>query len=716
MADMGVSETAATLDAPGGLIHVRVAILWVAFVVIGATACDIFDRVEWVLVLAPTLPALSVSVLLQRPSLIRASVAFASAVISCAVAIIIVGGTVGDLPDALTSGFQGLLSTEWPSPTRPDLIGTVVFVLAAATALSVELAVRRRAHLLPLVPLLGSYVAVIALSAPLGAHWTSTVALGVLAASFALLRNSGALRDRLVLLRGERQLGPMLLMVALMAGGLTIPLSLTARADPRRNEPPAQTAPILDPIEATLALRDLDPAVDLHVVAPNDDNNVPRRWRTAALSDYDGDRWRPALTVRPIGPTLGDASGPTIAADVSFLDDDLSLVPLPGPPVSVDAEIETDAERTIVRLVERPEPGDRVSIVAEPSPAPDEVAPSGVASRVVGDDVANLTELAQALAGPGTAIDQLSGLASTMRNDFVLDNGVQGGGLQRAFIELFLRDTRRGNIEQFVTSYVLLARALGYDARVATGYVMANSEVGADRLVLSSADATIWPEVRLTDGRWTTFDPVPETEATDTAPPPPEPQTQTPAAPQPPIPPPPDPDNEAAPRDESVADEASGALSAVVTWAVRAAAGLAVLLLPFVVTAGLILITKRRRRRRRLTAGTVADRIRGAWANATDVLVDAGMSIGRSATDAQIAGRGEPLVADAARDLHRLAALSSAATYGSPDQPAFLADDAGRCLESVEGSLIAGRTRLQRMWWRLSVRSLRAATRSPVTG
>ncbi|NTU51383.1 MAG: transglutaminase domain-containing protein, partial [Candidatus Aminicenantes bacterium] len=43
---------------------------------------------------------------------------------------------------------------------------------------------------------------------------------------------------------------------------------------------------------------------------------------------------------------------------------------------------------------------------------------------------------------------------------------VQGGGLERALIDRFLRDTQRGTSEQFATSFVLLARSLGIEARL----------------------------------------------------------------------------------------------------------------------------------------------------------------------------------------------------------------------------------------------------------
>ncbi len=181
-----------------------------------------------------------------------------------------------------------------------------------------------------------------------------------------MLRNDGTLHDRMVLLRGERRIVALLLIGGAVVALITFPVSLTARADPRRNDPAQQTAPLLDPIEATLALRALDPPIDLHRVTPDDGVALPVRWRTAALSNFDGRRWSPALTLRPIGSTLGPVTGPVVSADVEFLDDNLTLVPLPGAPVSVDAAVETDPDRTVVRLAEPPDPGDQVGDRGKP--------------------------------------------------------------------------------------------------------------------------------------------------------------------------------------------------------------------------------------------------------------------------------------------------------------------------------------------------------------
>ncbi len=691
-----------------GLTRTRIALITVAYVAVGAGACRIFDQVEWTLLTAPLLPSVTSLWTARRPSLVRVGGAVVAVLASTAIAVIVAGGGLGDVGGAI-SGFQGLLSTEWPSPLDPELVATVTLTLAAATALSAELCLHRRFHLLPLLPLLTVEIASIALSAPAGTGWVSVVVVAVTATTFAVLRDDGGLRERLVLLRGERSVLPFLGIVGVLVIVLAIPLSLTARADPRREDPPQRTAPILDPIEATLALRGLDPPQDLHVVTANADEVLPGRWRTAALSEYNGDRWVPELTLRPIGRTLGTAPDPVVDVDISFLDDDLTLLPLPGPPISVDAAVETDVDRTVVRLAERPEPGDTVGVVAGVAPT---ASLAGPAVRVIDDDVSTLVTLAEQLAGDGTIREQLTTLEATMRDEFQLDNGVQGGGLQRAFIDIFLRDTQRGNLEQFVTGFVLLARALGVDARVATGFVTEPTAGGT--LPLSSADATIWPEVGLEDGTWIAYDPVPEEEVTDAAPPPPRPQTQTPAAPQPPVDPPPDPETETEPPPETAESEESSTLSTALTWGVRGVAGLTLVLLPFVVAAAVIVGLKYRRRRRRLRAASAPERIRGAWATATDGLVDAGVSISVAATDNEIAAHGETVAADSRSDLHRLATLSSTATFGTLTHPELMAEDATRCLRSVERSITSGRTRRQRWWWRLNLRSLRRSTRSPV--
>jgi len=703
-----------------GLIRVRLGLLAAAFVVLGATAGGIFDTNEWALIVTPTVPCAVVALLVRRSPWLRTLGAIAAVFAATAICVFSVGGNVDDIGVTVTSGTRRLLSTEWPSPTRGDLVGTVGTGLASMAALSALLATWRRWHLLPLLPVVITYVGVVALAAPRGLRPLVLVLLCAIAIPFATLRVDGSVRERWMLLRGERRLIGFVAIAGLLALGISFSVSFATRADPRREDPAQESAALLDPIEETTALRALEPPLELHeVTATGDSDGLPVRWRTAALEEYDGRRWTPVVTLRPIGRTLGPVTGPTVSAAISFLNDDLRLVPFPGNPVSVDAAVETDRERSVVRLAERPDPGDSVDIVSNVTPNLASIGPAvGIVSRPVDETVAGLTGFAESIGAGGEGgpdapvLDQLITIEQTMRDDFVLDSDAPAGGLQRKLIDRFLRDTQRGNTEQFATAFVLLSRSLGVNARVATGFVV--DAPATSPLTLSSADAVIWPEIELTDGTWVAFDPVPVEETTAPAPQEPQSQVQTPAAPQPPIAAPPESADESSDTDDATTDVETDALSTVVLWVTRAMAAVLVVLLPIVVGVGLVLGIKYRRRRRRRRASQPTDRIRGAWASATDELVDAGLDIPASFTDDEIARRGDPLAPNAHRELHRLAVLNSAATYGAPHRPDLLAQDALHCLDAVDTAIASTKSRWERVRWRLSLRSLRSTTRSPV--
>ena len=569
---------------------------------------------------------------------------------------------------------------------------------------------------------------VIALSSPMGVRLGWIVSLAVLALALAALRPEPGvdLRERLTLLRGERRLLPVAVVALGLAAALAVPLALTTRADPRRTEQATGSAAILDPIEATLALQAIDPPVVLHDVRINEVSAAAEersllRWRTAALDEYDGRRWSPDLVLRPIGRRLSAPAPDTISATVTFEDDDLQLVPLPGAPVVVEAAIETDDDRTIVRLADRPLDDEQYVVTARVEPAATQASgPIGV--REVDENAIALAELAAGLAEQGGAdettdlLGRLQAIESTMRDDFVLRSDASGGGLQRTLIERFLRDTQRGNAEQFATAYVLLVRSLGVDARVATGFAVESDRLGTDgdvtTLTLRSDDAVIWPEVRIGD-QWVAFDPVPDEEDPDAIPPPPEPQVQTPAAPQPPIAPPPETADEPVVTDDDTDTENATGLPTVVGYALWALVGVAVLAVPILLVVGLILGVKWRRRRRRLS-GAPTERIRGAWAVATNALVDGGLTIATSDTNDEIADDAVGFVPTAHREVRRLATLASATTFGDPARPDLLAEDATACLGQVETSMAESRSFWQRARWRLSLRSLRRRTASPV--
>jgi len=700
----------------------RLLLVAVMMCVVATAAGNIFDERVWSFLLVPVIVTAGAWIVFGRNWAGRLGTGLATIVAGSSYVVFVSGGTISDLFASFGAGAQRVLSTEWPSPDRPDLLGTIAVMLGIATLAAAELTRRERFHLSPLLPILLAQVIVIGLSAPNGAALWAVLSLGVLAMCFALTRPGHAdeVTGRLSLLRGERRLFLIAGLAIGAAAAATVPLALSGRADPRNPEPPAASAAVIDPIEATLALQAIDPAIELHTIDFIDDDPTPVRWRTAALDTYDGRRWSPDLTLRPIGRRLAPASPDDISYTVTFENDDLRFVPLPGSPVVIDAPIETDEARTLVGLIDRPLPGTPYSVFSQVDPNPGE-AVGAIGFTEVDESTTALTELATTLAAEGGADDstdilaQLQAIESTMRDDFVLRNDASGGGMQRALIERFLNDTRRGNAEQFATAYVLLARSLGVDARVATGYIIDSDRLPADdsnSLTILSSEAAIWPEVRIGD-RWVAFDPVPERESSDAVPPPPEPQIQTPAAPQPPIDPPPDGSDEPVITEEIDDTNPATGLPIVVTYALYVVGGFLLLLVPILLFIGIVLGIKWRRRRRRLS-GTAGDRIRGAWAQATSVMVDGGMSIAASNTNDEIADDAADYAPQAHHEVHRLATLASATTFGDPAHPESLATDATACLEFVESSMVEARSLWQRIRLRLSLRSLRRRTASPV--
>jgi hypothetical protein len=137
-------------------------------------------------------------------------------------------------------------------------------------------------------------------------------------------------------------------------------------------------------------------------------------------------------------------------------------------------------------------------------------------------------------------------------------------------------------------------------------------------------------------------------------------------------------------------------------------------ILPFLLAVGGIVGMKWARRRRRLRGSDPARRIVGAWANTTDSLVDAGLTIGPSWTNERIAEESTGVAPSVPHETRRLAATATAITFGEESDEWSRVDDAVATARNVDRAISADRSRWQRIRWRLSLRSLRRATRSPV--
>jgi transglutaminase-like putative cysteine protease len=706
-----------------GLMRLRAALVGVMSLVLAAMAGRIFDAREPAILLAAAVPAISMLAVLSAPWAVRAGAAVLAVVVSVTLVVVVTGGRLpDDAVDAFTTGLRRLLSTEWPSPDRADLMGAVALVVALATTVAVVLAGGRRWHLVVLVPPILLFVGIVATSAPAGVATWWLVPLAPLGAAVAALRpdrdvgDTSRVGDTVRVLVGDRQLVPLVVVAAGLAAAVSVPLALDDRADPREDTAASASEPLVDPVEAVVALRAIDPPATLYEVSAHGDvASMPMRWRTAALDAYDGQRWTPDAVLAPIGRRLGPDQPDQIDVSVDVRTADARAIPLPGPPVLVDADVETDAARTIVRLLDRPADGTVVDVRAGVQPAGAGAAAGQVVTRPVDEISAAFTNTAESLAGDGTIVERLRAIERTLSEEYELDPSAPGAGVQQALLERFLAETRRGTEEQFVVAFVLLARSLGVEARVATGFVTPPGTPGGD-VTLSTGEARIWPEVAFEDLGWVAFDPVPAAETTGEPEEQQPPNQQSPAAAPPPAAQPAEADETPDDEDQSEAADDDGSWPTAAIWAVSVGLALGAVLVPLLIVVGVILGIKHRRRRRRLHVADAAARIRGAWAVATDSLVDAGLSIPPSSTDHEIVLAGATLSGGAQSELERLGAMSSAATYATAVPSPTVADDAVAALEQVETSMSAVRTRWQRLRWRLSLRSLRRATRSPVIG
>ena len=201
--------------------------------------------------------------------------------------------------------------------------------------------------------------------------------------------------------------------------------------------------------------------------------------------------------------------------------------------------------------------------------------------------------------------------------------------------ELFTAPRMIGDAEQYAVAAALMARQLGFPARVVFGFLPQGS---GDTVEVHGSDVTAWIEVDTAEYGWVTLDPVPAERPIPEEEP--EDPTQV-ARPQSIVPPPPDrpdanqdqstPDSE---QDEpDTLDPVLAAILAVLRVIGLVVAVAAVLTAPFI----FIIAAKLRRRRLRRTAPDTLQRIRGGWDEFADTVVDHGYAPPSAATRSELA-------------------------------------------------------------------------------
>ncbi|KGJ76916.1 hypothetical protein GY21_09055 [Cryobacterium roopkundense] len=308
---------------------------------------------------------------------------------------------------------------------------------------------------------------------------------------------------------------------------------------------------------------------------------------------------------------------------------------------------------------------------------------------------------------PGVRLrDALDGLA----RDGYVSHGIasdepisrSGHGADR-ITQLFTDVPMIGDQEQYAVAAALMARQIGFPARVVVGFAPDPGRTGA--VQVTGADMSAWIEVQSSEGAWVTIDPTPIRRDI------PRNQPDEPtivSRPQSVLPPPAvdtpqqrDPE----PAERTVEEPAVG-LSPLLAFLLAAATvagwtllGLAVALSPFL----FVVAAKARRRRLRRTRPDPRDRMSGGWHEFVDAAADSGIELPVRATRLELAGT----VSGSIRGTHaHVLAVAVDRALFSPDTTSRADSDAAwGAVDHLRRQLMEGKSRWERLRAFLSVRS-----------
>ena len=311
-----------------------------------------------------------------------------------------------------------------------------------------------------------------------------------------------------------------------------------------------------------------------------------------------------------------------------------------------------------------------------------------------------LEERVRQLTVPG---DRLVAMLDALQTDGYISHGLgedeppsrSGHGADR-LAELVTSSRMIGDAEQYAVAAALMARQLGFPARVVFGFV---PEGG----VVTGADVTAWIEVNTAQYGWITIDPVPEERPIPEEEPEEESQIARPPSIVPPPPDRPDPQaDQTAPdstqEEPDVLDPVLAALLAIGRVVGISLLALGAVLAPFL----FVIAAKARRRKLRRTAPSTVQRISGGWDEFADAVLDHGYTPPAAATRSELAAVAGGLPSRV------LAAVADRAVFAPERADPADADRVWDAVGDLRASLDFGLTRRQRLRALVSLKSLGA--------
>lgn len=656
---------------------------------------------------------------------------------------------VGLALGAVTSWKQ-LLTTVAPVSAADGHLLVVFLVALVGSVVAGSLALRLRRPAWALIPVLGTFVLVIAMGVPDPAFpLVQGVVLAVVAVIWMSLRSWWAPQHsavdvsqvdptRAAHMRTRRLIGGVAV-VAIAAGAGVAVSAVTAPAEPRqvfRDSiiPPFNVRDYASPLQSFRGtVRDQKEKTLFTVTG------LPEgaRMRLAAMDDWDG----VVYNVADGGPDSSSAFAPLradmvpeaegVPASLRVEIADYSGVWVPGVTATDDLtfdgaraedlrrgayhNVDTVTTITTAGLTE----GDAYTLdVIVPGEVTDEQLAEATFANIeipspnnTPEDLANLAADIVSDAEAETDIERVRALETYFAEGGFFSHGLEGEVLSRAghtserIGTLLGGDQMIGDDEQYAVVMALAAREIGIPARVVMGYYPDEEQDGDPVFEATGDNVHAWVEVAFEGFGWVTINPTPPEDKVpndqNTKPRvDPKPQVlQPPPPPQEPVDLPPTVPDDREPEDDS--PNILGIIAVILVIAGISLAILALLASPFIVIGA----WKAAKRRSRRLAERRSDRISGGWDELTDRAIDYGARLAPGGTRTE-----EAAVVGASLALPSVTALADRAD-GQVFGPAEPSDEEVDAFWSEVDAAVGGMGKDAGFWKRLKARlSIRSLT------
>ncbi|MEZ5380886.1 MAG: DUF3488 and transglutaminase-like domain-containing protein [Microthrixaceae bacterium] len=438
------------------------------------------------------------------------------------------GDTVPRFVELAGESFEGFRQLVAPAPAQPGFVAAASLAMVVVALYSDTAAHRGNVPIQAVTTHVGVFIFGATLARGPGQLFSAIIFTAALGAHLLAVRTVSAARGRWR--SGERaagtwaaaRLGAATLVLALLAGTMAH-VAVTGNRDP-----------VVDLAELSSDRADrqvLSPLVSVaDQLGPQSDNVMftvgasdaePAYWRLTALDRFTDGVWSSTSSYQDVEGELPDVAAlpARTRVDQTVTIDGLAGIWLPAAsdPVTVNSDIAVSFDEPSATLIVAE--GDEMPqgmTYAVRSAIPDVNAPVAEAARddgvataqeVPGDLDGLVAQEARIITeGVDDDVGRLRALQDNLRTgEYDTSADYRGAGdPTAAFLE-----ARRGFCTQYASAFVLMARTLGYPARIGVGFTPGNYDEADSTWTVTGRQAHAWPEVFLDAYGWVAFEPTP---------------------------------------------------------------------------------------------------------------------------------------------------------------------------------------------------------------